>query len=88
MAEKTYVSAFSPDQVVFHVALATGIREGVVDKIQVLDDESTTIVYFVIFAGATRSTPITSDLFDVLGDAQAGSLGGGALEAYQIMLEA
>lgn len=87
MAEKTYVAAFSPDQTVYHVALATGIRVGLVDKIQVLDDEATTIIYYVTFPGATRATPITADLYEDLGNAQAGSLGGGALEAYQLMLE-
>lgn len=87
MAEKTYVSQFSPDQVVWHVALTTGIRKGVVDKIQVLDDEATTFIYYVMFTGATRATPISADLFADLGDAHAGSIGGGALEAYQVMLE-
>lgn len=86
MAEKTYTAQFSPEQVVYHVALATGIRKGVVEKIQVLDDEATVIVYYVTFPGSTRSTPITLDLYAELGDAQAGSLGGGALEAYQLML--
>lgn len=86
MAEKTYVSPFSPDQTVYHVSLPNGIRKGVVDKIQVVDDEAVQMVYFVIFDGQTKATPVTSDLYDQLGDAHAGSLGGGALEAYQVML--
>lgn len=87
MAEKTYVSQFSPDQTVYHVALTTGIREGIIDKIQVLDDEATTIMYYVMFPGAAKSTPISTSLYDELGDAQAGSIGGGALEAYQLLLD-
>lgn len=86
MAEKTYVSPFSPDQVVYHVSLTNGIRKGVVDKIQVVDDLAVQMVYFVLFDGQTKATPITADLYDVLGDASAGSLGGGALEAYQVLL--
>lgn len=88
MAEKTYVSSFSPDQVVYHVSLTNGIREGVVDKIQVVDDESTQIIYFVMFNGQTRATPISANLYAELGSASAGSLGGGALEAYEEMLTA
>lgn len=88
MAEKTYVSSFSPDQTVYHVSLTYGIRKGVVDKIQVVDDESTQIMYFVIFQGQTKATPVSSDLYDELGSASAGSLGGGALEAYEDMLTA
>lgn len=87
MAEKTYVSPFSPDQTVYHVSLSNGIRKGVVDKIQVVDDEAVQMVYFVVFTGQTKATPITSDLYDELGDAKAGSLGGGALEAYQDLLD-
>lgn len=86
MAEKTYVSSFSPEQVVYHVSLVNGIRQGVVDKIQVVDDESTLIVYFVIFAGSTKASPVSADLYAELGSATAGSLGGGALEAYEDML--
>lgn len=86
MAEKTYVSSFSPEQVVFHVSLTYGIRKGVVDKIQVVDDDTTQIIYFVVFAGQTKATPVSSDLYAELGSAAAGSLGGGALEAYEDML--
>lgn len=86
MAEKTYVSSFSPDQVVYHVSLSYGIRKGIVDKIQVVDDETTNIVYFVIFTGQTKATPVSTDVFAALGSAAAGSLGGGALEAYEDML--
>ncbi len=86
MAEKTYVSSFSPEQAVFHVSLTYGIRKGVVDKIQVVDDDTTQIIYFVVFAGQTKATPVSSDLYAELGSAAAGSLGGGALEAYEDML--
>lgn len=88
MAQKTYTSSFSPDQVVYHVSLDHGIRKGVVDKIQVVDDEATKIIYFVVFFSETKATPISSDLWAALGSAQLGTPGGGALEAYQIMLEA
>lgn len=86
MALKTYTSSFSPEQVVYHVSLSNGIRKGVVDKIQVVDDESVKIIYFVVFVGDTKATPVSSDLWAGLGSAQAGSMGGGALEAYQTML--
>lgn len=86
MASKTYTSQFSPDQVVFHVSLAHGIRKGTVDKIQVVDDETTQIIYFIIFNGETKTTPVSADVYGELGSASAGSLGGGALEAYEDML--
>lgn len=86
MTEKTYTSPFSPDQLVYHVSLTNGIRKGTIDKIQVVDDVTVQMVYFVIFTGQTKATPITADLYADLGSAQAGSLGGGALEAYETML--
>lgn len=86
MAQKTYTSSFSPEQVVYHVSLTYGIRKGVVDKIQVVDDDNTVIMYFVVFGTDTKATPIPGDLWAALGNAQSGSLGGGALEAYQVML--
>lgn len=86
MAQKTYTSSFSPDQTVYHVSLSNGIRKGVIDKIQLVDDTAVNIIYFVVFTGETKATPISSDLWPVLGSAQAGSLGGGALEAYEQML--
>ena len=86
MASKTYTSEFSPDQVVFHVSMTHGIRKGTVDKIQVVDDETTQIIYFIIFSGETRATPVSADVYAELGSAAAGSLGGGALEAYEDMI--
>lgn len=86
MAQKTYTSSFSPDQLVYHVSLEHGIRKGTVDKIQVVDDEATTIIYFVVFPTETKATPISSDLWAALGSAQLGTPGGGALEAYETML--
>lgn len=86
MAQKTYTSSFSPDQVVYHVSLDHGIRKGTVDKIQVVDDEATKIIYFVVFFSETKATPITADLWAALGSAQVGTAGGGALAAYETML--
>lgn len=86
MAQKTYTSSFSPDQVVYHVSLEHGIRKGVVDKIQVVDDEAVKIVYFIVFNQDTKATPVTDNVWAALGSAQAGSLGGGALEAYETIL--
>lgn len=86
MAQKTYTSSFSPEQVVYHVSLSNGIRKGVVDKIQVVDDEAVKIIYFVVFGTDTKATPIAGDLYDELGSAQVFTTGGGALEAYELML--
>lgn len=86
MAQKTYTSSFSPDQLVYHVSLEHGIRKGTVDKIQVVDDEATKIIYFVVFFSETKATPVSSDLWAALGSAQVGTPGGGALEAYETML--
>lgn len=86
MATKNYTSSFSPAQVVFHVSLQYGIRKGVVDKIQVVDNSNAVITYFIIFGTDTKATPVTSDVWAALGNASEGSMGGGALEAYQTML--
>lgn len=87
MAQKTYTSSFSPDQNVFHVSLSNGIRKGVIDKIQVVDDAAVKIIYFVVFAGETKATPIVDGLWAALGSAKVGSTGGGALEALQDLLQ-
>lgn len=86
MAQKTYTSSFSPDQIVFHASLSNGIRKGVIDKIQVVDDEAVKIVYFVVFGADTKATPIVDGLYDSLGSAKVGTLGGGALEALEDLL--
>lgn len=86
MAQKTYTSSFSPNQTVYHVSLSHGIRTGIVDKIQVVDDEAVKIIYFVVFGTETKSTPVDSDLWATLGSAQVGTAGGGALGAYETML--
>ena len=86
MAESVYESLFTPKDAVFHVGLTTGIRKGIVEKIQVIDEgieaNDHQIVYYVLFAGATRTIPVTEGLYADLGVAT-----GGALEAYQELLE-
>lgn len=89
MATLTY--NFIPDQTVYHVSLEEGVREGVVKTVNAsINATTTTLKYDIKFDGVSAVETIEgeTDLYATLGDAQAGSAGGGALEAYQALLTA
>lgn len=84
----TYPVDFCPNDVVYHVTEADGIKKATVVNIEIdASSTETMTVYHVRYTGDDFTTPVTEDLYADLGDARAGSLGGGALEAYQDYLE-
>lgn len=89
MPGTSYPTDFSPNDIVYHVGEDFGIRKATVITIEIdaISTETTT-VYHIRYFGGQNTTPVTENLYSDLGDARAGSLGGGALEAYQNILEA
>lgn len=86
MPSKVFNVDHSPGDVVYHVT-TSGILQGSVVTIQIHDNAAETIVtYHVRYVGQTNTIPVTSGLYSDLGSAQAGSTGGGALEAYETIL--
>lgn len=86
MPSKVFNVDFSPNDIVYHVT-ESGIKEGSVSTIQVHDNAVETIItYHVRYTGQSNTVPVTTGLYADLGSAQAGSTGGGALEAYQTLL--
>lgn len=86
MPSKSFNVDHSPGDLVYHVT-ENGILEGSVVTIQIHDNAAETITtYHVRYVGQANTVPVTSGLYADLGSAQAGSTGGGALEAYQTLL--
>ena len=86
MTQRTYTALFTPTQIVYHASLESGIRKGVVQTVQVVDNDIAVINYFVLFDGTQTPVAVQSNLYEALGSAKVGTAGGGALEGYELLL--